>query len=65
MCVPPQKVVEERIQLGLPRLKPKVIFDTAADARAFAALVESLGDGPSRIYECKFSRHGHVHLTSS
>lgn len=64
MCVPPAKVVKEREQLGLPRLKPKVIFDTVADAEAFAAVVESLGDGPSRIYECKFSRHGHVHLTS-
>lgn len=44
----------------------KVVFDTEEAALACAVeLREELGDdGPRHVYECRRSRHGHVHLTT-
>lgn len=44
----------------------KVIFDTADAARACRAELRELypDDEPTYVYECRRSKHGHVHLTT-
>lgn len=51
---------------GSQHSKGKAIFDTAEQAKAFAAEVRRLcGDKtPTWVYACDRSRHGHVHLTT-
>lgn len=45
----------------------KVIFDSEDAARACAAELRELypDDEPTYVYECRRSKHGHVHLTTS
>lgn len=64
MCHPPAKVVQKRKADGVPRLKPKLIFDTPELANLFMWACESTGPGPIRSYPCPFSKTGHVHVTS-
>lgn len=49
---------------GVPSHKPKVIFNSVEDARAFAELLFALDGTVQVAYECKSSRHGHAHLAS-
>ena len=45
--------------------KPKVIFKSLDDAKAFAEIVYALDGVLQTAYECPVSQHGHAHLTSS
>lgn len=56
---------QARINSGVPwARKPKVIFNSVADAEAFAAIVRGLDGVVQTAYLCPFSQHGHAHLTS-
>lgn len=64
MCTPPSAVAAARASAGLWDQKPKVIFNSLADAEAFAALVYGLTGEIQNAYLCEYSRTGHAHLTS-
>lgn len=44
--------------------RAKVIFNSVADAEAFAKLIFGLDGKVQTAYPCEFSRHGHAHLTT-
>lgn len=63
-CGIPRVEIEDRERRRLPRLKPKVIFDTIEKARAAEKELRANGARPQRAYVCPRSGTGHAHLTS-
>ncbi len=63
-CALPRAEIEERKRRKLPRLKPKIIFDTLAKAQACERELRANGSRPQRAYVCPRSGSGHAHLTS-
>lgn len=65
LCTPPPAAAQARVNSGVlwPK-KTKVIFNSLADAEAFAQLVRGLDGKVQSAYLCEYSQHGHAHLTT-
>lgn len=62
-CTPSRIEVARDDPLDL-RSVGKYIYDTPELAEACARELRDAGHGPSYVYPCHRSKHGHVHLTS-
>lgn len=63
-CGIPRAEIEDRKRRKLPRLKPKIIFDTLEKAQMAEKELRANGSRRQRAYVCPRSGSGHAHLTS-
>lgn len=67
VCEPSKFIRDQRIERGVPPVKPKIIFTSVESAQAAAQALfdQGLIREVQRAYACSRSSSGHAHLTGA